>query len=289
MSMSVPLWEECVWASQSPEVVGDIQNQAVEDAVFQINQQINSKIYLHLGSGYKIPCNACVIGQNEQLDDHSEDNAAVFTLAGPTLETELAVHAPIQTGESVITTGGTLPCEWLIHAVGPRYDNRYLTASDHALFSAYKSSLFLAAEKEASDVVLTCVYSRRKKYPRFDAAHVALRTVRKFLEHGIGDVIQRIMFCVPTQEDYDIYSTLLCAYFPRNSVELACQSNLLPSELGDEWGELVLPDRVLKVSVGPKPLPKESLVEYRRTSFTDALGGSVDGMDQAIKSKIKTG
>jgi hypothetical protein len=169
--------------------------------------------------------------------------------------------------------------------VGPKYDARYLEASDHALFSAYKKSLLLAAEKEVQSLVLGTVYKASKNYPRFDAAHVALRTVRKFLEHSVGDVFDRVMFCVNTQEDFEIYSALMHAYFPRSQEELEDQVNLLPIELGDEWGEIIIPDRVVKVSVGPKPLPVESLQQYKGASeeTKDTTSGST-----AVPKKLGT-
>ena len=57
-----------------------------------------------------------------------------------------------------MTAGGLLPCDWIIHAVGPRYDERYLVASEHALFSAYKSSLVHATEKQIKRIIFR--YSR---------------------------------------------------------------------------------------------------------------------------------
>jgi O-acetyl-ADP-ribose deacetylase (regulator of RNase III) len=220
-------------------------------------------MHLYLGEIYKIPCDAIVIGQVESLTDRLDGNDVIFTLAGIELEPELATLAPCTTGDSVITRGWQMPCDWIIHSVGPRYDERYLNASDHALFSAYKSALVLAADKEVKRLVIGAIYKQSKNYPRFDAAHVALRTVRKFLEHSVGDVFEKVMFCVNTQEDFEIYSALMHAYFPRTQEELEVQANLLPIELGDEWGEVVIPDRVVKVSAGPKPLPTDEMVQYR--------------------------
>ena len=233
---------------------------------FPIDKSINKRMYLYLGEIYKIPCDAIVIGQVESLMDRHDGNDVIFTLAGIELEPQLAALAPCQTGDSVITTGGQMPCEYIIHSVGPKYDEKYLNASDHALFSAYKTALLLAAEKEVSSLIIGTIYKQTKNYPRFDAAHVALRTVRKFLEHSIGNIFQRIMFCVTSQEDFEIYSALMHAYFPRTEEDLEDQINLLPIELGDEWGEVKIPDRVVKLSVGPKPLPKESLEQYKHHS-----------------------
>ena len=298
--MSLPLWEECAWndlknahANSSSNSIYCVVDQNSDRSgytfPFEIDSGINNRLYLHLGSGYKIPCGACIVGQNEQLDDRSEDNAALFALFGPGVEEELFNLAPIQTGESVVTSGGTLPCEWLVHAVGPRYDARYLTASDHALFSAYKSALLLAAEKRAPDLTISCVYSFRKKYPRFEAAHVALRTVRKFLQHPVGDVFERIMFCVPTQEDFEIYAALMTAYFPRCAAEREGQRSLLPPDLGDAWGEIVISERVLKVSAGPQPLPEQSRESYRRASHLSDEGEAATRDSLESKHPSKTG
>lgn len=230
---------------------------------FPISRSINRRMYLYLGEIYKLPCDAIVVGQVESLTDKNDGNDVIFTLAGIELEPELVSMAPCTTGDSVVTRGWQMPCEWIIHAVGPKYDERYLNASDHALFSAYKSALLLATEKEVQSLVIGTVYKQSKKYPRFEAAHVALRTVRKYLEHSVGDSLDRVMFCVNTQEDFEIYSALMHAYFPRSEEELQDQLNLLPIELGDEWGEIIIADRVVKVSSGPQPLPAESLQQYK--------------------------
>lgn len=289
--MSLPLWDECSWLKISRPIEDiDTAETGVESAtrvVFDVDPEINEKIYLYLGSGYKLPAGALVVGQNEFLTDRLEDNAAVFALGGPVMETEVQLSAPVQTGDSCITSGGNLPCEYVIHAVAPRYDKRYLTASDQALFSAYKSSLLLAVEKNVSDLVITCIYSHRKKFPRDEAAHVALRTVRKFLQHkSIAGCLKRIMFCVPAQEDYEIYVALMIAYFPRVPSDLQYQVGLLPEQLGDAWGEIHIIDRELKVSAGPQPLTEESLQEYRNANNTHLQRTS---SEQRTSEVIKTG
>ena len=274
----------------------DIQIEIVEDPLepveppfeykFPISKSINKRIYLYLGEIYKLPCDAIVVGQVESLTDRHDGNDVIFTLAGIELEPELADLAPCSTGDSVISRGWQMPCEWIIHSVGPKYDERYLNASDHALFSAYKSALLLAAEKEVQSLVIGTIYKHTKRYPRFDAAHVALRTVRKFLQHPVGDTFDRVMFCVNTQEDFEIYSALMHAYFPRTPEELHDQLNLLPIELGDEWGEVIIPDRVVKVSVGPKPLPVESLQQYKGSEETKELGAQSSGSSGSGPRKL---
>jgi O-acetyl-ADP-ribose deacetylase (regulator of RNase III) len=224
-----------------------------------------------------LPADAIIIGQNEALNETSDGNEAIFLLAGPELEKNLDLIAPVQTGHSAITPGYALPTHWIIHSVGPKYDARYLTASDHALFSAYKSALIVAASQEIKQLIISCIYVTKKKFPRFDAAHVALRAVRKFLQHKVGDCFEKIMFCVPTQDDFEIYSALLTAYFPRDANEAINQANLLPENLGDEWGDIVIADRVLKITAGPKPINNNNstgTVFEQRSISGERLNGS---------------
>jgi O-acetyl-ADP-ribose deacetylase (regulator of RNase III) len=285
---------EEVWTEELIDIPIEIEQESDPTPVyaFPINKFINKRIYLYLGEIYKLPCDAIVVGNVESLTDRSEGNEAIFTLAGIELEPALAVLAPCTTGDSCVTSGFQMPCEWIIHSVGPRYDPRFLNAAEHALFSAYKSALVLAVEKNVQRLVLGTVYQRSKHYPRFEAAHVALRTVRKFLDHSVGDEFEGVMFCVNNQEDFEIYSTLMRAYFPRNQTELDEQAALLPLNLGDEWGELVIESRVVRLDGGPKPLTEEERRLYMQSGdsreYLDSDDtASVQGQGQVPKKSGK--
>ncbi len=262
--MSSPLWDDCKW--EHVPTVNNLTNSISHESIelpLAYFPELSDKIYLQTGPCYKVAADAWVVGQNESLSDRMDENEAILTLGGPLVEKELIDAAPIQTGECTCTSGGFLPVTYIIHAVGPRYDERYLTAAEHALFTAYKSALLLAAEKGVSDLVISCIYSRRKNFPRYEAAHIALRSVRKFFNHGISQIFRRVMFCVPTQKDFEIYSLLLSAYFPRTQIEWLNSGQLLPSDMGDDWGEIKLKERNLKLSCGPTPLTLEDHQKYR--------------------------
>lgn len=65
----------------------------------------------------------------------------------------------------------------------------------------------------------------------------------------------RVVLCVLTKEDLEIYFTLLPAYFPRNEAEEEEQVGLLPlggtpEGVGNEWGAIVHEERVMRISAG---------------------------------------
>ena len=49
-----------------------------------------------------------------------------------------------KTGEAKITEGFNLICRHVIHTVGPRYNVKYVTAAEGALYSSYRNVLQLA-------------------------------------------------------------------------------------------------------------------------------------------------
>ena len=49
-----------------------------------------------------------------------------------------------RTGEAKLTKGYNLPARFVIHTVGPRYNIKYKTAAESALYNCYRNVLMLA-------------------------------------------------------------------------------------------------------------------------------------------------
>ncbi|KAK7080167.1 Ganglioside-induced differentiation-associated protein 2 [Halocaridina rubra] len=75
-------------------------------------------------------------------------------------------------------------------------------------------------------------------------------TVRRFLEHH-GSNFERIIFVV-NGIDVSIYEILLPLYFPRTVDEENCGCFLLPTDLGDKYGEPNIPDRQIRIIDNPQ-------------------------------------
>ena len=58
-----------------------------------------------------------------------------------------------RTGEAKISQGYNLPARHVIHTVGPRYNVKYRTAAESALYNCYRSVMQLARS-----VGSTCVF-----------------------------------------------------------------------------------------------------------------------------------
>jgi hypothetical protein len=185
-----------------------------------------------------------------------------------------------------VTSGYDLPARRVIHTVGPRYAVRYHTAAENALSHCYRSCLELLIEQELSSIAFGCIYTEAKGYPREPAAHVAIRTVRRFLEKH-KDKITAVVFCTANATDTDIYKRLLPLYFPRDKYEEEIAATKLPSDVGDENGETVISERKIRISALPgtdgspastQPVSGDVTPSYRPAVLKrhDSIDGLVD-------------
>ena len=237
------------------------------DFIFPIDENINKKMYLFCGECYKLPADALVIGNYESLSYRGEENNPIFALAGPSFEREVEEIENCLSGSSVIVKGGTTVFNHIIFSIGPKYDINYDQTCDITLWSAYYSALNLAISNNNSQPIKTlaicCLYLKSKKYPRDLGAHVALRTIRKYLSHNAGQKLEKIIICCNNPEDYAIYNSLMPAYFPRSLDECLLQSNILPDNLGNEWGEQIIENRKVTITAGPRPSLEGNIIRPR--------------------------
>ena len=70
---------------------------------------------------------------------------AIHRVAGPKLEIECLKIGQCPTGESRITDSYDLPCNYVIHTVGPRYLDGTRGEAE-ALYSCYQSIFYLTKE-----------------------------------------------------------------------------------------------------------------------------------------------
>ncbi|KAH7691157.1 Hismacro and SEC14 domain-containing proteins protein [Dioscorea alata] len=231
---------------------GDAGNDGVVSR-FPVDQEINSKIYLWRGHPWNLEVDAVVNSTNESLDE-AHSSPGLHAAAGPGLAEECATLGGCRTGMAKMTNAYDLPARRIIHTVGPKYAVKYHTAAENALSHCYRSCLELLIENGLQSIAMGCIYTESKNYPREPAAHVAIRTVRRFLEKQ-KDKITAIVFCTSTSSDTEIYKRLLPLYFPRDKHEEEVAISKLPADVGDENGETTIDERKIRI----KPLPAVSV------------------------------
>eukprot|EP01126_Amoeba_proteus_P004246 TRINITY_DN11429_c0_g1_i1.p1 TRINITY_DN11429_c0_g1~~TRINITY_DN11429_c0_g1_i1.p1 ORF type:complete len:443 (-),score=99.64 TRINITY_DN11429_c0_g1_i1:435-1763(-) len=177
----------------------------------------------------------------------------ILELAGPEVRNEIYQTEQCRTGEARITSAGELPSRYIIHTVGPRYNEKYRTAAENALHGCYRSSLTLLKENKLTTITFPVVNSIKRGYPNEEGAHIAVRTVRRFLEN-FGEGISVVIFCMSDLMELYLYQRILPLYFPRNVREEIYSKTELPRDVGNSFGETVIEERKIRINAFITPL-----------------------------------
>ena len=111
-------------------------------------------------------------------------------------------------GRAKLTCAYNLPARYVLHTVGPIV-GRWVTWKDRReLAACYRSCLALAAEHDLRSVAFCCISTGEFHFPNQEAAEIAVRTVREFLEQQTTSV-ERVIFNVFKDLDAAIYRRLL--------------------------------------------------------------------------------
>src|SRR3954463_5990909 len=78
----------------------------------------------------------------------------------------------LPTGKAVITTGGNLPADFVIHTVGPIY-GEHNGAESKLLAQAYVSCLNLAANRTLKSIAFPSISTGAFGYPKPEAAEIS--------------------------------------------------------------------------------------------------------------------
>ena len=172
-------------------------------------------IYLWRGDITTLKCGAAVNAANSGMTGcyqpcHNCIDNCIHTFAGVRLRLECAgimekQGFPEPTGQAKITPAYNLPCDYVIHTVGPIVSGKLTAEHCRLLESCYRSCLELAVQNGIDSIAFCCISTGVFGFPKQEAAEIAVRTVRNFLKyHRI-----KVIFNVFGNEDYDIYGKIL--------------------------------------------------------------------------------
>ena len=86
----------------------------------------------------------------------------------------------LPTGQAVITTGGRLPAQYVIHTVGPIYAHEQESEAE-LLAACYQNSLLLAVQHGVTSIAFPSISTGAFGYPKQEAARIASATIKQFL------------------------------------------------------------------------------------------------------------
>jgi O-acetyl-ADP-ribose deacetylase (regulator of RNase III) len=152
---------------------------------------------------------AIVNAANNSLLGGGGVDGAIHRAGGPQILAECRQIGGCPTGEARITTGGHLAARWVIHTVGPVYqDGRH--GEPELLANAYRNCLALARARGITSVAFPSISTGAYGYSLAEAARIALSTTIAFLEaHPEITLVRFVLFGSAAYQAYDTALTTL--------------------------------------------------------------------------------
>ncbi|MCD8380685.1 MAG: protein-ADP-ribose hydrolase [Lachnospiraceae bacterium] len=180
---------------------------------------VQDGIYLWQGDITTLRCGAIVNAANSQMlgcfyPNHGCIDNAIHTYAGIQLRAACAELMERQgheeeTGRAKLTPAFNLPCDYVIHTVGPIVHG-WLTRKDRELLvSCYRSCLELAEQNNIRSIAFCCISTGEFHFPNDKAAQIAVNTVKEYKEQTHSKI--EVIFNVFKDIDLQIYRELLTA------------------------------------------------------------------------------
>lgn len=171
---------------------------------------MNGIIEIIKGDITKIKVDAIVNAANTSLLGGGGVDGAIHRIGGKEILEECQKirnkQGGCKIGEAVITRAGKLPTKFVIHTVGPVWNNGKKN-EEKLLALAYTNALNIATQNNIETIAFPNISTGIYKFPKSKAAIIAINTVKSYLT--TTNTIRKVIFVCYDDENYNIYNNLL--------------------------------------------------------------------------------
>jgi O-acetyl-ADP-ribose deacetylase len=144
-----------------------------------------NRILIDYGDITRQHVDAIVNAANSTLLGGGGVDGAIHRSAGPRLKEECRKLGGCPPGEARITPGFDLTARWVIHTVGPHWQDG-LSGEAELLAACYRNSLDLAAQHQVKSIAFPSIATGAYGYPVEQACRIAVREIAAGLDRHSG-------------------------------------------------------------------------------------------------------
>jgi O-acetyl-ADP-ribose deacetylase (regulator of RNase III) len=212
------------WAAPISEEFEKIQDEYLKEVntargivTLDSLQEVQKDIYIWQGDITRLKVGAIVNAANSGMTGcyqpcHNCIDNCIHTYAGIQLRNycrklmeEQGHEEP--TGQAKITPAFNLPCDYVIHTVGPIVQGALSQEHERLLASCYQSCLQVADAHQLESIAFCCISTGVFMFPNEKAAQIAVETVQNYKAETGSDI--QIIFNVFKDIDKSLYENIL--------------------------------------------------------------------------------
>ena len=163
-----------------------------------------SKIRLEVTDVTDIDIDAFVYYAREDLELGAGFGTAISVRGGPSIQKELKEIGGAKTCEAVITSAGDMKAKYIIHAVGPKFQEEDLEAK---LATTIRNALREAEKKGISSIALPAMGAGFYGVPIETSAEITIDSVNEYLQNAAD--IREVVLCMLDSKQYKAFQERL--------------------------------------------------------------------------------
>ena len=218
-------------------------------------------------------------------------DGAIHKAAGPGLLEECRTLGGCERGKAKLTKGYRLPCKYVIHTVGPVYEDGQ-HGEEQVLRSCYRSSLALAREHGFKTVAFPLISAGVYGYPKDQALRVAVDTISGFLLENTDADEMTVSLVVFSPTPFLLSKKLfpdVHEYIDDHYVDThydACAARMRRAQFESQRGEFAPPPMAAAptFAAAPKAAPRTARGPYE--TLKKLLGQIDESFTQMLLRKI---